>query len=64
VESSPLITGAGVGTITTGKLMVESQPKLLVWVTTTEPEPGVPQITLRVLEVDEPRIVPPLTLQE
>ncbi len=44
-------------------LTAESQPKPEVWVTDTVPVPAAPHSTSMLLEVDEPAMVPPVTVQ-
>ena len=58
------MTGTGVGIVTVEIETVESQPKAEVWVTCTEPAPGVPQSTFILLPVVEPMMAPPLTDHE
>ena len=61
--SGPAITGAGVGMMVTLILTAESQPNPEVWVTDTVPVPAAPHNTSMLLEVDEPEIAPPVTVQ-
>ncbi len=42
---------------------VESQPNLEVWVTDMVPVPAVPNTTSMMLDVVEPAILPPETVQ-
>jgi hypothetical protein len=55
----PVITGAGVGSMLILRLMVLSQPALLVCFTVNVPVPLAPQSTLMLLPEVLPCMIPP-----
>lgn len=61
-ELGPLITGVGLVNRVMVRLEVESQPYELVWVTVTVPDRDEPHDTVIELEVEEPLILPPVTV--